>query len=93
MSEQEKIDIITFIKGELKHLNDNIESIKDFIDVKYATKHELNLAKETRDAFCLVREDKIDKKFIPVYIMLGALLLFMVAKYGVEVLSLIIKVV
>jgi hypothetical protein len=85
MSEQEKMDW-------LKAIRDEIAILKDFLDVKYATKTELVQAKENRDAFCLVREDKIDKKFMPVYGMLIFIILFLVAKYGIEFLSLLPKV-
>jgi hypothetical protein len=86
MSEQEKMDW-------LKAIRDEIAILKDFLDVKYATKIELVQAKENRDAFCLVREDKIDKKFMPVYGMLIFIILFLVGKYGIEFLSLLPKVV
>lgn len=89
MSENEKIDLITFIRGELKHLNDNIESIKDFIDVKYASKDALALAVKDRNDFCKIREEKLDAKFTPVYGMLILIICFLCAKYGIEFLGIV----
>jgi hypothetical protein len=89
MSEQEKIDLVTFIRGELKHLNDNIESIKDFIDVKYASKDALALAVEQRTNMCRIREEKLDAKFTPVYVMLFFIICFLCAKYGIEFIAII----
>jgi hypothetical protein len=82
LGEQEKIDLITFIRGELAHVNDNIESIKDFIDIKYASKDALALAVEQRNTFCKIREEKLDAKFLPVYTMLLIIICFLCAKYG-----------
>ena len=93
MSEQEKIDLVTFIRGELKHLNDNIESIKDYIDIKYATKIELQSAKDNRDAFCLVREESLNKKFKPIYKMLGVIIAFLILTNGELIINLILRVV
>lgn len=45
MSEEEKINIIRTIREEL-------QSHRDYADVKYATKESLTIAKEARDATC-----------------------------------------
>jgi wobble nucleotide-excising tRNase len=91
MSEEEKMNLLTFFKSEMKHLNDNIESIKDFIDVKYATKTELTEAKERRDTFCEAKEAKLDKKFTPVYGMLIIIILFLTSVHGTAILEFITK--
>jgi len=84
MSEQEKLDIIRVIREEL-------QAHRDYADVKYATNIALTQAKDARDAFCLIREEKLDRKFRPVYGMLGFLILFLVAKYGFEIFNIIPK--
>jgi hypothetical protein len=76
MSEQEKIDIIRVIREEL-------QSHKDYADVKYATNEALNEAKNNRDTTCEAHRatftecvtdikstlNKMDKQFI--YMMVG----------------------
>ena len=86
MSEQEKLNIINTIREELAIL-------KDFLDVKYATKEELTHAKDTRDKMCLLEGDKIDKQFRPMYYMLGVIILFLASTQGNAFLELITKVV
>jgi transcription elongation factor GreA-like protein len=53
MSEQEKIDIIRVIREEL-------QSHRDYADVKYATNVALNQAKEARDVACELHRDKLN---------------------------------
>ena len=53
MSEQEKLDIIKVIREEL-------QSHRDYADVKYATNVALNSAKEARDVTCKLHRDKRD---------------------------------
>jgi hypothetical protein len=74
MSEQEKLNIIRVIREEL-------QSHRDYADVKYATNEALNKAKDNRDLSCEVHRTnftnmvkeinttlaKMDKQFI--YIM------------------------
>ena len=84
MSEDEKINIIRVIREEL-------QSHREYADVKYATKESLNTAKETRDLSCSKHQEaialefkditstlvKIDKQFI--YVMGGLALVGVVA--------------
>ena len=86
MSEQEKIDW-------LKAIRDEIAILKDYLDVKYASKDALALAVQDRNNFCKEREEKLDKKFTPVYGMLIMIILFFVAKYGIEFLNLIGRII
>lgn len=84
MSEQEKIDW-------LKAIRDEIAILKDYLDLKYASKDALAIAVQQRNEFCETREAKLDKKFTPVYGMLFIIILFFVAKYGIEFLGFIGK--
>jgi hypothetical protein len=76
MSEQEKFDLLRMIREEL-------QIHRDYQEVKFATKDELNKAKDNRDASCDTHRasfyksiasinttlTKIDKQFI--YTMIG----------------------
>ena len=86
MSEKEKLNIINTIREELSIL-------KDFLDVKYATKVELTDAKETRDKVCLLESGKIDHKLKPIYYMLGFIIVFLASIQGNAFLEFITKVV
>ena len=86
MSEEERINIIRTIRDE-------INMLKDYLDVKYSTKIELDMARKEREVVCQAREEKLDKKFKPIYAMLVIILLFLATKYGAEILSLITRVV
>jgi len=86
MSEQEKIEW-------LKAIRDEIAILKDFLDVKYATKIELQSAKDNRDAFCLAREESLNKKFKPIYKMLGVIIAFLILTNGELIINLILRVV
>ena len=83
MGEQEKLDIIRVIREELTQF-------KDYLEVKYSTKEDLNQAKENRDNFCIVREKKLDDKFAPVYGMLIVIILFLASVHGVAFINFII---
>ena len=83
MGEQEKLDIIRVIREELTQF-------KDYLEVKYSTKADLNQAKENRDNFCIVREKKLDDKFTPVYGMLTIIILFLASVHGVAFINFII---
>jgi hypothetical protein len=86
MSEQEKIDW-------LKAIRDEIAILKDYLEVKYATNESLQKAKDNRDAFCLVREANLNKKFNPIYLGIGVIILFLVMNNGENFLNLILRVV
>ena len=84
MSEQERIDIIRTIRDE-------ITLLKDFLDAKYASKDALAKAVQDRNDLCKIREEKLDNKFKPVYGMLIIIILFLVAKYGIDFFTMIGK--
>ena len=86
MSEQEKLNIINTIREELAIL-------KDFLDVKYATKVELDSARKTRDKHCFRAGISIDKKFVPIYYGLGIIILFLAGTHGMKFMEFITKVV
>jgi hypothetical protein len=80
MGEQEKLDIIRIIRDEIAEL-------KDYLDAKYASKDSLAQAVLDRTRHCEIREAKLDAKFKPVYYGLGIILLFIVSKYGMEIMG------
>ena len=85
MGEQEKLDIIRTIRDE-------INLLKDYLEVKYATNESLQKAKDNRDSYCLFRETNLNKKFKPIYVGLGITILFLVANNGENFLNLILRV-
>ena len=85
MTDNERRDIIRTIRDE-------INMLKDFLDVKYATRESLQEAKERRDEFCLIREKKLDDKFKPLYKMLAVIIGFLLVTNGKELLNLLMRV-